>query len=454
MRRLRSPLVVYLPFLVGSTALAFVLHSIDRRGLVADLGHFIGAPEPSEVATNLSAAAALVLTMTIAAFSTLVVALVLISNQFAPRVLIGFMRDLRLNFYLAGFMGAFIYCVWMLILPSSVNTIQHHTFVPALSYWAALLTCAACAGFFFAFMFYLVRNINVSRLIERIAAQTRAEIAYLCPDRWAPDEYDTPLPEEVRAPHRDALDPSLVLEEVRARRSGYIQRIDVEHLRRACLDAQAPQDLTLYEEYFVGQFILEGTPIARYTGQSAISSALEARILKAFNIRGYRTIAQDIAFGLRELVDVSIKAISPAVNDPTTAENCIDYIGVILAELAVRKPPQHRIHVGPQEHAQVFMRRLDFSRLMRFSFDQILHYGHDDPKVIERVLWTLGQVTRVCPKVAYLRIFLSYYESIEQSLTDIIDKPSFSRVRWALERVRSELAQRLGPRHGQAARDA
>lgn len=438
--RSSSVALIYAAFILSSSCLAFVVHYADRSPLLLELSAHLGRPDVGTIATNTSAATGLVLTMTVTAFSTLVVALVLMSNQFAPRVLIGFMKDPWINFYLAGFIGAFIYCVWALLLPG-LRGGDPASAAPVVAYWSVLATCGACAGFFFRFMFHAVKSINVSMIIERIAHQTEAEIAALCPAPWQISEYRRPLEREQRPPK--ATEGGAALREVLAPRSGYIQGIDVRRLRQICSDPSAPPDLVIYEEYFVGQFVLKGTPLATCATRGVVDARLERRIARAFHIEGYRTIEQDVAFGLRQLVDVAIKAGSPAVSDPTTAQNCIDYIGVVLAELSRRRPPQDRIEVEAGGGARVFMRRLDFQRLVEFSFDQIIQFGREDPKILERVLWTLGQIARVCPKLDYLEILLRYLGTIEAAVGDALARPGFKRVNAELDRVRRALRDKL-----------
>lgn len=63
------------------------------------------------------------------------------------------------------------------------------------------------------------------------------------------------------------------------------------------------------------------------------------KLNRLFGIASYRSIEQDPAFGIRQTVDIALKALSPGINDPTTAKTCIDYLGTILQALADRELP-------------------------------------------------------------------------------------------------------------------
>ncbi|HEY1014561.1 MAG TPA: DUF2254 family protein, partial [Herpetosiphonaceae bacterium] len=116
-----------------------------------------------------------------------------------------------------------------------------------------------------------------------------------------------------------------------------------------------------------------------------------AAIQRCFAIDIERTLLQDVEFGVRQLVDIALKAISPAINDPRTAMNCIDYLGAILARAARRAdPPTHHADAGGA--LRLISHELTFAGLLDRSFHQIRQYGAGDVAVTLRLVDTLFEI--------------------------------------------------------------
>lgn len=355
-----------------------------------------------------------------ATISTLIVALVLISNQFAPRALQGFLRDPYLHLVLAYLLGAMVLS-FALLLRLCLQTKELALPGEGVALAGALMVAAA--PLFLHFMWYIANRINVSSIIEQIAGDTLDEIDTACPERWG-------SPAEEPPPAGDGCQAGSL--PINAEKSGYIQSIDLQALEEVLRHPDCPEGLAAYELFFVGQFAQRGAPIVRYTAAGPLPVELARKVAGAFVIHGSRTIEQDIAFGLRQLVDIAIKAISPAVNDPTTTQNCVDYIGVILSELAQRRPPSARIQV---EGKAIYMQQFDFARLLRFSFNQVLVYAMGDVTILTRISHTLGQVGSCCTTLHFLDVLEAYIETIV--FQGVGDMPAHAQAEVALSRERT-----------------
>jgi uncharacterized membrane protein len=113
--------------------------------------------------------------------------------------------------------------------------------------------------------------------------------------------------------------------------------------------------------------------------------------VRHFDIGPVRTMEQDIEFGLLQLVDIALKAISPAVNDPSTAINCVDQLSRLLVRVAGREPRPAAIY-HPPGVVRVAFHPVPFSKLLDCAFEQIVHYGKTDAAVMRRVMRALGDV--------------------------------------------------------------
>lgn len=335
-------------------------------------------------------------------YSTLVVALVLISNQFAPRAIISFIKSQSLHLSLAIFDTALAYTL-------AISTFRQTNQVDG-----GWLVIAGAIFSFFSFMFHIIRNINIAHIIEQIAWQTKSEIRLEYPQNW--EELSAEMRHnwerdwhEERSPtyHRQRHELKRIQSFIRANRSGYINQIDATQLRRVfeqiCQRVQITPEaqFKIFEEYYVGQFVLKDSELLNYVLDLSehieiekLDEHDEKRLADCFEISNTRTKEQDIAYGIRQLVDIAIKAISPAVNDPTTAENCIVFLGDILVELSYRYPNRKRIDTGSDGNKGVYVKRLDWGGLIHLAFDQIIFFAKDDGKVLERIAISFFQMAQ------------------------------------------------------------
>ena len=185
-----------------------------------------------------------------------------------------------------------------------------------------------------------------------------------------------------------------------APRSGYIRSVDEAGLLAAARAAGA----ALRVDRHIGQFVIEGTPLFEASPADRATGALRAAGLRAFDIGPARTMEQDVEFGVLQIVDIALKAISPAVNDPTTALTCIDQLGRILlrgdAPAADLDPARRRGPRPGRAAAHVVPRLLDV------AFSQIGHYGKADvavPLRLMRILAELAGATRHAPYALAIR---------------------------------------------------
>jgi len=125
-------------------------------------------------------------------------------------------------------------------------------------------------------------------------------------------------------------------------------------------------------------------------------------VAKQFSVGKFRSYRQDIHFGLRQLVDIALKAISPAVNDPTTAINCLDYLGEIVREILQADMPATGLTYWKGE--KLYLNEASFDRIINQAFDQIYHYGRNDFAVTARLINTINYTIRHVKRVAHLDV--------------------------------------------------
>lgn len=315
------------------------------------------------VLTTIAGSMMTVLSLT---YSVLLMALTLASMQFSPRILFSFLRDSTSQTTLGLFVGTFLYCLLLLRMVHGAP----EPFIPQLGMVVALGLALVSLGWLLYFIQHIARGIQANHLIARIAGETQQVIFQVFPEADAagnsPAQQRLPLPEQAAV--------------ILARTSGYVQLIDEESL----LQVAAEFRRTLFLHKGPGEFATAGTPLLSVVPGEGVPEALTAACLAAYDLGEIRTMQQDVEYGIRQIVDIALKAISPAVNDPSTAVTCIDHLGVLLVAMAGRREPLQEIRRG--EELLLQHRRTTFRRVFDLAFNQIRQYGRTDMAVVLRLL--------------------------------------------------------------------
>jgi uncharacterized membrane protein len=388
-----------------AAVLAFVLIEIDRwtgsRALALP-GTFAGGAESARAV--LSTIAGSMITVAGTVYSLTIVVLTLASIQFAPRILGTFMRDRTNQVVLGFFVATFTYCLLVL---RAIRGGPPDEFVPGLAVTGGLVLTFVSLGMLIYFIDHIFHGIQVSSILAQVAADTEAQIHHLYPAAWQPG---VPAPPALSLPQTWAP--------VLAPRSGYLQFVDYDALLALAVRA----DLVLCQEHPTGAFVAARTPLLFVAPPDRATPSLQAAIGTAFAVGTRPTMQQDVAFGLRQIVDIALKAISPAVNDPTTALNCLDHLGAILVCLADRQIPTG-MRRDAQGRVRLVVHERDFPTYVRLAFDQIRHYGGSDHVIMLHMLDIIAQVAIATQNPAACHALEVYAERIAATAARRLDDP-------------------------------
>ena len=191
-------------------------------------------------------------------------------------------------------------------------------------------------------------------------------------------------PEVAEASSESSLPPQRGLP-LPAQATGYLQDVDA----KALLQFAEAQDCVVRMERAVGEFVVEGSALVSLEGKNPDDAGIR-QLNAIYTLGRQRTMEQDAAFGIRQIVDVALKALSPGINDTTTAIICIDYLGAILARLASRQIESDRRAKGHE--LRVIARGPTFSTLLSDAFDQIRQNAEKNPAVLVRLLEVLTDI--------------------------------------------------------------
>lgn len=321
----------------------------------------------------LSAIAGSIITVTGVVFSVTIVALQLASSQFTPRVLRNFMADRPNQLVLGVFIGTFAYSLVVLrsIGESSSNG---DAFIPSIAITGAVVLALVSIGFLIFFIHHVAASIRVENIIDRVTRHTLSTIR----DR----QNALPAVADHTAVTMDASIP------LTAQASGYIKHIGID----ALLEAADASGISIEVKGYIGDFVLEGSALAMLS--VPVDAEHEQAIRDAFVLGADRTPHQDYEFGIVEIADIAIKALSPGINDPTTAMIAIDRLGEIV--LHAGRCERASIHRTAQNNRVVEPQR-PFEATVARAFRQIGHFGRGNPVIVDRLLGVFSTLASLLP---------------------------------------------------------
>jgi uncharacterized membrane protein len=355
--------------------------SIDQaasRGEIS-LPSWVISGSPDAARQILSSLAGSLITVVGVVFSVMIVTLTLASTQFGPRMLRTFIRDRGTQVTLGTFVATFFYAMLTLI---SIGG----TFVPHLSVTVALALTAVDLGVLIYFIHHVATAIQLPEVIASIARDLTNAIQIETVGTADPDEpvNGTSLP--VLQARLDRAGQA-----VTAPVSGYLQFVRHATLIRIA----AEYDAAIRLHYRPGHFLTQGHPLATVWPPEAADRI--GRRLESVHITGpLRTLTQDIAFGVDQLVEIAIRALSPAVNDTFTAMTCIDWLGDSLCKIAVEWRP-HACHRDRGGQIRLITVPVSYERLVARSFEKIRQAADGMPAVLIRQLDALSKIMAVAP---------------------------------------------------------
>ena len=374
------PLIAAVVAFVLAITLVWVDHRLegtlrDRR---SDLPWIFGAGTDGARGV-LSTIAGSTMTVIGTVFSITIVALQLGASQFTPRVLRQFTGDRVNQAVLAVFIGTFTYSILVL------RTVRDETpslaaFVPFVSVTAAITMSLVCIVMLIVFIHHMTRQMQVAFILERATEDALRNI-----DNWFREDI-TPMPQRAQHQFED-----VVGHQVHSTSTGYLQHYDYDHL----VNVARTHRLTVRILVPMGAYLNRQQPIAQIWVEPDEDTDVDlegaADALRGAFVTGTeRTLHADLPLGVRQIADIALKALSPGINDPTTATQAIDRLSEVLVHAGRLEQPA-RIHYIDNRPA-VFLPRVGFDELTYIAFTQIRHYGKADLVVMLHLAHTIERI--------------------------------------------------------------
>jgi len=410
---------------VGLFAVTYTLDQAAYRGDLS-VPSWVNSGSADAARQILTAIAAAVITVVGLVFSITIVALTLTSQQFGPRMLRNFIRDRGTQVTLGTFVATFVYAVLAL---GSIGHGARGDFVPHLSITVALALVLASLGVLIFFIHHIAKTIQLPEVIAGIAGDLSAAINV---------EVASGAAEAGPEVGPSVTDLLFRMEEsgapVAAERSGYLQFVAYDDL----VDIATEADATIHLLYRPGHFVVEGFTLAT-VWPAAAAEHVGLAMRQAHFTGPNRTLTQDLAFAIDQIVEIAIRALSPAVNDTFSA------LTDGLCKLTARWNPR-RAHRDQKGHVRVIAADVQYGRFVDRGFDKIRQAGRGMPAVLIRQLDALTKIMAYATGDEQRAALLEQAEMILRSSEESVPEPSDQRdVRFRYDIVRSAAAEPIRP---------
>ena len=378
----------------------------------------------------LTTIAAAIITVVGVVFSIILVTLTLASTQFGPRMLRNFIRDRGTQLTLGTFVGTFVYSVLVL---ASIGVGSHGDFVPHIGVTVTFGLMVADL----AVLIYFIHHTAVSIQLPQVIASIAADLAEAIREQGSgnPDPHPKAGPTAVELLSRAEADGAVLF----APASGYVQFIQ----HRALVRLAAEADAVISLEHRPGHFIVRGHRFATVWPPEAAPLVRQA-LGRAHVVGPYRTLSQDVSFGIDQLVEIAIRALSPAVNDPFTAMTCIDWLGENLCKIVTSWHPA-RVYRDSRGFIRVIAAEPSYERLVQRSFEKIRQSSLGMPAVMIRMLEALARIMAETTSEGQRRVLLEQAAMInracERSVPEASDRVDIQRRYEAILTMESRMTE-------------
>jgi len=364
---------------LGAILLAWAMYWVD--GLIPNEtlqnSRLILSGTPGEIRTMLVSMAGTILATAGVVFTLLTLPLSTVAAQYGSRLLRVFLGDRTTQLVLGMFVATFVYCLAAaLSIPPPTVEPEGPQLTATVGLFLELAT--------FASLILLVQHVSTMLQAPNIAAAAGAELL---------DVVQAEIPGEIRSGGQTGQKAAEALVDtdgypVRVKKTGYIQYVDPETLIALAME----KNLVIRLLHKPGHFVRRDMVVALVWPAGHVDKELEREIRQAFRIGNTRTPTQDVAYAVNQLVEMAVRAMSAAINDPFTAMTCLDYIGEGLA-LFIRqgeKAPQFYDRDG---RLRLVLEPVTFEELLSGAFDMLRHCSCDNASVLQHILKVIDVIS-------------------------------------------------------------
>ena len=374
---------------LGAILLAWTMYWVD--GLIPNEAlqdsRLVLSGGPTEIRTMLVGMAGTILATAGVVFTLFTLPLSTVAAQYGSRLLRVFLGDRTTQLVLGMFVATFVYC---LAAALSIPPVDVEPDGAQVTVTVGLFLMLATFGS----LILLVQHISTMLQAPNIAAAAGAELR---------EAVRAEIPEEIRSndsgkggfqTHSNSQEAAEALVEadgyaVRVRRTGYIHYIDPEIV----LTLAREHNLVIRLLRKPGSVVWHEARVALVWPAARVDEELDRQIRNAFRIGNGRTPTQDVCYAVNQLVEMAVRAMSPAINDPFTAMTCLDYLGEGLA-LFIRQGEKGPNFYDLDGRLRLVLEPVTFAELLDGAFDMLRHASYDNASVLLHMLEVIDAVGR------------------------------------------------------------
>jgi len=365
---------------LAAILLAWTMYWIDGlipNEILQDSRFFLSGT-PDEIRAMLVAQASTILATAGVVFTLLTLPLSTVAAQYGSRLLRIFLGDRTTQIVLGTFVATFVYCLAAVL---TIPPVEVEPDGPQVTATVGLLLLLAT----FASLILLIHHISTMLQAPTIAAAAGAELQ---------EVVLAEIPEVTSGDGREGeseIRPDSLAEKdgypVRVSQTGYIQYIDPQYM----LTLAQEKDLVIRLLRKPGHAVWREARVALVWPAARVDEELDRQIRKAFRIGNGRTPTQDVAYAVNQLVEMAVRAMSPAINDPFTAMTCLDHIGEGLA-LFIQQGEKSPYYYDRDNRLRLVLEPVTFPELLNGAFDMLRHASCDNASVLLHMLDVIGAV--------------------------------------------------------------
>ncbi len=413
---------------IASLAIAYISLSLDRdypnavtRWLYLPEIHLEGGRQiVTVVASSIITVSSLVFSLTFVALTTL-------SQQLGPRLLIFFMNDRLVQFILGYFIGLFLFSLTVL---GAIGAGDSQMFVPQISIYFTAFSALLAFVLMIFFIHHIAQSVQTDKVIFRLGEDLKNAITKI---NSVDDEHKTDISETAEITGKKYMN-SAHSTLVPALRSGYIQFIDYATAEKLVTE----HDSVIEFKCRPGHFVIEDVPVGQLYGNKSVEDELIGQLQETVQMSEQPSQSQYAEFEFNALVEIALRALSPATNDPFSAISCINQITDGLAQI-LRNQTRPSALYDENEKLRVVLHPQSFSHFFDTVFHPLRQNGLSNMQVLLHlcfVLATLANFTQNAEQRSTIETHVKYFQAdlaflqindedranVEEKLTKILDQ--------------------------------
>lgn len=367
---------------------------------------WIFSGEASGARSILTVISGSMITVTSIVFSITIVTLTLASGQFGSRVLRNFMRDTGNQVVLGTFIATFIYS---LLILRSIQSEGQNEFIPNISVTVGVILVFLSVGVLVYFIHHVSTKIQAESIVNTIFEETTKAVG-------------SQFLQQLNKQRKEGINSRQYLQsdlpesfyektyKIKADSSNYLIVINFEKL----LKLAEKHNLILEVLYRPGDFVVKGSTTMLVWPADQVNDALNKRLYNNFTLDMHQTLTQNAEYGIQQLVEIAVRALSPGINDPFTAFNCIDRLTAILCQIAQKQFPSP-YHSDTAGNLRVVLKTTTFEGYVDTAFNQIRQNSESSPAVMIKLMESINLIINHLVQPGQYRILRNHAKMIKNT---------------------------------------